>query len=869
MSISKKTSVKCPKCGFGFTTITWDSINTDHSKDTIRRVIDGSFFDAKCPRCDNMAHLEYDVLYHDMEHEAMVWVVHAENKKDFDARVKVTRENSVVLPGYKTRIVRDINELREKAAALLAGKDDRVIELCKVFIKYEVLSQNADFEFRNAFYTYVDGKEIVFIYDKNGKKLSCNLDTKLYSKMREAYSKTLRVLEENFGVYDSKWAEAFFVDHVPEDLLEDEPEEAAIQATENNRTSKSTFSIGNARKLRIPDRTEWIKKNPFFVLRVSSCDMRRKIVEAADEMSFLLDADESGECQNVLLNPTKRLTAEMDWFIDSEEAAIQIRERIEAELPIMVQSLKPLSKLNALLYNFSIEQECDCNVLIKAIMEIDRQFSAVSVSALVGRINQNRTLAKFAEASEADVSFEFRKKRERIRSLVNERLHALNDQEYIRYVTMLAETCIADESYDDGVILADVIDQYELRMQTEIEDLTAQIEDIIRQINAIEKGKTCAALIEQLIDRVQEWDKIVQPLQLRSKASGMPHSNSESVGRKIRALALALHNEKQDSKAALQLVDKMQVVFAEIGDYGELFKKDAEELRKLIRDNERTSEILAELDSISELAKSIKVSAMPSKTDELISRLQQANTKLKALDLDVDTKKKIRENLCYTVREVAIYLHNDLQRTEDAVKIAGVLNTEFEDILDLQVMLVKDLFTLQAQLGIKRQNEAAEKKKMIGCLVWIVIIALFFLWGQYGDTPKKSTTSSAAIHTTAAPATRFYAGSNTGSRVYADIVSIWPAIGIYTENSSVYSHFACECQTSSGTEVWVYMTANQYKTYFDSNVSMSVRSNALVKEVSYSTPKRINGVAKRADSIMSGLSKDTGLMLISFSSVGY
>lgn len=65
------------------------------------------------------------------------------------------------------------------------------------------------------------------------------------------------------------------------------------------------------------------------------------------------------------------------------------------------------------------------------------------------------------------------------------------------------------------------------------------------------------------------------------------------------------------------------------------------------------------------------------------------------------------------------------------------------------------------------------------------------------------------------------------------------------------------------------MTANQYKSYFDSNVSTSVRSNASVKTVTYSTPKRINGVAKRADSIMNGLSEDTGLMLISFSSIGY
>lgn len=868
MSIPKKTSVNCPKCKFGFTTITWDSINTDHTKDAIKKVIDGSFFDTKCPKCGNVAHLEYDVLYHDMEHEAMVWVVHGENEEKFAENARQTRDNSVVLPGYKTRIVRDVNELREKAAAFLAGKDDRVIEICKTFIKYQLLGENADFQFRNAFYTYIDGKDIVFLYDINGKELSCYLDPTLYSKMKEAYSKPLGKLKENYGVYDSEWAEAFWMDNAPEEFFEDEPEET-VNEQKKERNNPPIPIIENARRFKVPNKTEWLKKNPFFMLRVSSCDVRRKIIAAADEMSFLLDADECAEYQNILLNPAKRLSAEMDWFLDSEELAGRIRERIEANLAIPIQNLGALSTLNALLYNFSLSQDIDCNLLTKAIMEVDRQYSAISVGMLTSRINLNRVSAKFVEASEPDVSFEYRKKRERIRTQINERLLLLNEQEYIKLITLLAEMCIANESYDDGVILLDIIDQYELRMQAEIEKLTARIEELIQQVKATENNEQRMPLLERLIERICAWDKLVQPLQLRSKASGMPHSNSESMGRKIRALALDLNNEKHDSKAALQLVDKMRVVFEEIGDYGELFKKDAEELRKLIRDNERTSEVLAELEGVSELAKSIKVSAVPSKTDELISKLKNANAKLKVLDLDTDTKKKIRENLCYTVREVAIYLHNDLQRTEDAVRIARVLSEEFGDILDLREKLIKDLFTLQTQLDIKRQNEAAEKKKMTGCLVWIVIIALFFLWGQFSDTSKKSTTSSTAVHATAAPATRFYAGSNTGSRVYADIVSIWPAIGIYTENSSIYSHFACECQTSSGTKVWVYMTANQYKSYFDSNVSTSVRSNASVKTVTYSTPKRINGVAKRADSIMNGLSEDTGLMLISFSSIGY
>ena len=215
MSIPNKATVNCPDCNTAFTTTVWSSVNTDLSDDLAKKIISGDFFDAKCPKCGFTAHMEYDVLYHDVKRSVMIWVVHT-NTPEYEKKCSEIR-NTRVLPGYKVRMVRDMNELREKVAALEAGRDDRVIEICKHFIKFEATQQHSEFEIKNLFYTYADGKEIVILYDINGKEMSCYLDSGLYDMMGEKFHEQLMDLEDDpCAIYDVEWAEKMFIRHFEE-----------------------------------------------------------------------------------------------------------------------------------------------------------------------------------------------------------------------------------------------------------------------------------------------------------------------------------------------------------------------------------------------------------------------------------------------------------------------------------------------------------------------------------------------------------------------------------------------------------------------------------------------------------------------------
>ena len=445
-----------------------------------------------------------------------------------------------------------------------------------------------------------------------------------------------------------------------------------------------------------------LQQNPFYILKVPCTAGRREIVSASDEMSFVLDSETCVAAQNDLLNPNKRLSAEMGWFIDvNAEKAESIRSYIENGEPIPTDGLPVLSKLNAAVYNLSLSEIKDTGELERSIVGIDELFSSLDVDEVVVDINYCRETAKIAQAQPSDVEAELGKKREEIRQAITEKLSALDQDSYVVLITQLAEKYIADEDYEDGVILDDVLDQYEVRMQSVLEEGAEAVKKQIAEIkNLADSQAFVLANIRELIQRIQNWDRIAQPLQLKSQASGMPHQISERLGSELRALAVYLHNEKGLTKEALTLVNAMRDVFAELGNLAELFKSDAKTLASML-DHHVKEEIAAiTLRDFKNESEKLK-SPVPTKRKDVkkyLTGLRELNAKIKGMQLDAETKRFIRERLCYIARGVALNCHNIKHETSLALMIAKTLVYEFSDIPALYSQLNEDVGKLKLQM---------------------------------------------------------------------------------------------------------------------------------------------------------------------------
>lgn len=701
--------------------------------------------------------------------------------------------------------------------------------------------------------------------------------------------------------------------------------------------------------------------NPFFVLEVLPTDKRHTIISQAEEKAFFSDGNECEEAQAKLLNPEKRLAAELDWFFGlPAEKIAGIHNCIRDSKEIVVDGLVGITRLNAVLFNFSLSTYDDYFELGYTILEIDELYSKIEITELLTTINSSRQKSGLREVSETELEGEFHKKRDQIRQLVTEKTDCLSEDDYIDFITMLAEKCIADEDFNDGIVISDVVDQYEIKMQCFIDEAADEICSHIEKIKELSNNEAIDTNLNDLIRQTEEWDRLVQPLQLRSMANGITHSGSAEIGFEIHELSVWLHNEKDLSHLALRLIDAMKPIFTEMRELSEIFEADSKTLSTIIENNKEAEQLVAEIDSLKAIASTIKVYAYSSKVDEFISKVKNLNKKTKQLTLDRELVEQLRENICYIARDVVITLHNDKQQTEYALRIANMLLAEFSDLSKLKPKLSQDCTKLNEQILIKQrlrnQKEARERAEIssrIGCFVWLGIILLVCLIGiglsECGSTSSNRSNQSPPTHSYTSEAetysvtfnkqsgsggtsritvekgksmpsataptrsgyvfkgyysepngsgTRYYnahmasthnwdkssggtlyaywekqedskftSASSVGENVYIDIQSIFPEIGIYTEGSSFYTEFVCRCVTSSGSTVWVHMSCSEYQRYFDSDASTSI-FNMYAEEITFSSSKRIRGVVEESDSVLFGLSSDTGsTLLISFDSV--
>lgn len=488
-----------------------------------------------------------------------------------------------------------------------------------------------------------------------------------------------------------------------------------------------------------------IKDNPFYILKVSCVDDRRAIISAAEEMSFMLDAEVCTEAQNILINPAKRLSAELSWFIDVDEEKLQtIRTCIDGGASISIDALlelSPISELNATVYNFSVSNELDSFELGYEILDIDEQYAELDIQDILNSVNRNRTKAKMVTVSEQDISSGWSKRREQIRQAITEKLAQLDDAAYIELVTMLADKCIADEGFNDGVVLSDVVDQYEIRMQSEIERRATLIEALISE--AKETTSDIDDKVDALIREVKAWDKIVQPLQLKSKATGMPHKNSEKLGYKLRQLVLDLHNNKHETEAAYALAKAMCEVFSEVEKLGDLFASDAKTLSSMaLPNNAKVKEILASLKMLEKEAAYLLDHITGQNVSNFISKIQFTNVCILASGLDEGVIVKLRERLCYLARNTAITMHNEKKQLFSASSLAKALIREFGDVPSLQAKLQADA----AALGIKASSQPTESKKQggfkPGLLLFIAFVVVCLIIRASIESPNANNSSA-------------------------------------------------------------------------------------------------------------------------------
>lgn len=209
MSMSKQIEIQCPSCQKAAPFTLWQSINVTVDPWAREQMLAGTFFQFTCPHCGQVAPVHHDCLYHDMDRQLMVYlIVSDEGDPRQSAQAKrgglAAEFASHFPPSYTTRVVCSTDSLREKVLIDDRHLDDRLVEICKLFLRSRVEADGV--QVAAAYYAPGQDESSFVFFTEDGRSGLFPADD-LYRQVAEAFGAQLPADDSlTFQLVDAQWA---------------------------------------------------------------------------------------------------------------------------------------------------------------------------------------------------------------------------------------------------------------------------------------------------------------------------------------------------------------------------------------------------------------------------------------------------------------------------------------------------------------------------------------------------------------------------------------------------------------------------------------------------------------------------------------
>lgn len=207
----------CPECMQEGDIQIWSSINTMLDPEMKEKVRTGEAFMWECPHCGYKLPVIYATLYHQMEDKIMIHFVEdkveavetikrlsGEGEDDFDIL------GAFYEADYTIRVVDSIGKFREKLKIFDEKLDDRIMELTKAFLRYNLLLSDPSVKIKEfLFDTTADGTKLFSLLLDDGSLASIDYEEDLYDSVKNNFKEIIDA-DEDF-IIDSEWADSILL----------------------------------------------------------------------------------------------------------------------------------------------------------------------------------------------------------------------------------------------------------------------------------------------------------------------------------------------------------------------------------------------------------------------------------------------------------------------------------------------------------------------------------------------------------------------------------------------------------------------------------------------------------------------------------
>lgn len=438
--------------------------------------------------------------------------------------------------------------------------------------------------------------------------------------------------------------------------------------------------------------------NPFYILAATTRDNHERISDLADERSLSIDPNECTIARLTLTAPRKRLAAEVAWLpgIGPKRTKEVISLLESRPRDMLVQyNLPPVARTNGLATALAHLPEGHGEDLAEWIIELARVFEDIDPEKLKTLINEERVVAGFPEITDvATVEAEIKERRTHYRQVIKTALDNLPSRELVSAVTEAVEvsTDIGEEYCP--VLIADLVDSYEVEAQDfltkEEENIVTCVEEIRAAVDVNIPDSTLESIVSNLIQLVKNWDFVAQPIQVCAKSRGLDHIASLRVAKMLRDLVIYLFNEHGKLDVSQKLTNMLQEVFAEVGEIAEISAEDAGALNEIAQQRE----LHLEASKIEEITTQIKASLEGGTPDTFLSVKVNQLCQL-VVNWKVDLDQDVSQHMAWLVRDLAIHMFNKHGKLDFAQQLTNVLLRVFDNASEISERLADDAKALQ------------------------------------------------------------------------------------------------------------------------------------------------------------------------------
>ncbi len=215
MAKVKVQKIECPRCKKEVEINVWDKVELPYDQEQRERVLQNTFYRADCPECKNTFSIAYKCQYNDMERKYMLWVaperdlIAHKQISEYNGQLQTDRILRLAQGGYRYRVVRNDNELREKVIIFDDGLDDRFIETMKiVYVPTLKKKVGPDVQITGLYFNKKEEGNYQFVVSfTNGAVMTVSVDMNIYHDMKEKLMDlAVENTPEGFCRIDAEWA---------------------------------------------------------------------------------------------------------------------------------------------------------------------------------------------------------------------------------------------------------------------------------------------------------------------------------------------------------------------------------------------------------------------------------------------------------------------------------------------------------------------------------------------------------------------------------------------------------------------------------------------------------------------------------------